>query len=194
MNKLKPLAALLLGAATLGATAGAFAADSYTIDPGHTFPSLEVMHFNTSIYRGKFTKNSGKVTLDRAAKTGSVEIQIDPASIDMGHEKLNGHLRSKDFFNVEQFPTITYKAGSIKFSGDTPALVDGELTLMGVTRPVSLTFNKFNCYTNPMSKREVCGGDLGASFKRSDFGMKYGIPNVGDEIKLQIQVEAIKDQ
>jgi polyisoprenoid-binding protein YceI len=190
LNKLKPLAAALLSAAAVTAFA---APESFTIDPGHTFPSLEVMHFNTSIYRGKFTKSSGKVTLDKAAKTGSADIAIDPASIDMGLGKLDEHLKSKDFFDVAQFPAVTYKADKMKFTGDTPTEVEGNLTLHGVTKPVTLTFNRFNCYTNPMLKKEVCGGDLSATIKRSDFGIKYGVPNVGDDVKLQIQVEAFKD-
>jgi polyisoprenoid-binding protein YceI len=190
VNKFKPLAAALLSAAAVTAFA---ASESYTIDPGHTFPSLEVMHFNTSIYRGKFTKTSGKVTLDKAAKTGTVDIAIDSASIDMGNQKLDEHLKSDAFFDVAKFPTATFKAGSIKFSGDAPAEVPGELTLHGVTKPVTLKFNSFNCYTNPMMKKDVCGGDLGATIKRSDFGIKFGIPNVGDDVRLQIQVEAVKE-
>jgi polyisoprenoid-binding protein YceI len=191
VNKLKPLAAAFLGAAALTAFA---APESYTIDPGHTFPSVEVVHFGTSIYRGKFTKSSGKVTLDKAAKTGSVDIAIDPASVDMGLQKLDDHIKSDSFLDVAKFPTATFKAATIKFSGDTPAEVPGELTLHGVTKPVTLTFNKFNCYANPMMKKDVCGGDLSATIKRSDFGIKFGIPNVSDDVKLQIQVEAIKDQ
>jgi polyisoprenoid-binding protein YceI len=187
---LKPLAAALLGAAALSAFA---APESYTIDPNHTFPSVEVIHFGTSVFRGKFTKNSGKVTLDKAAKTGTVDIAIDPASIDMGVQKLDDHLKSDAFFDVAKFPTATFRAATIKFSGDVPAEVPGELTLHGVTKPVTLTFTKFNCYANPMMKKDVCGGDLSATIKRSDFGIKFGIPNVSDDVKLQIQVEAIKD-
>ena len=192
VNKLKPLAAALLGAAAITAFA---APESFTVDPNHTFPSLEVMHFNTSFYRGKFTRTTGKVTLDKAAKTGTVDIAIDPASIDMGNQKLDDHLKSDSFFDVAKFPTATYKAGSVKFNGDAPAEVPGELTLHGVTKPVTLTFNHFNCYTNAMLKREVCGGDLSATIKRSEFGIKYGAPfPVADDVKLQIEVEAFKDQ
>ena len=185
------LAAILVGACPLTAPA---APESFTIDSSHTFPSLEVMHFGTSIYRGKFTRTTGKVTLDRAARTGTVDIQIDPASIDMGHEKLNGHIRSKDFLDVAQFPTVTFTAASMKFNGDKVAEVPGELTLHGVTRPVTLTMTLFNCYTNPMLKREICGGDASATIKRTEFGIKYGAPApVGDDIRLQIQVEAVHD-
>lgn len=191
MYKMKTIAAIVIGGAALTAAA---ALESFTIDNGHTFPSLEVMHFGTSIYRGKFTRSSGKVTLDRAARTGTVDIQIDPASIDMGFSKLDDHIKTKDFLDVAQFPTVTFKASSMKFSGDKVAEIPGELTLHGVTRPVTLTMKLFNCYTNPMMKREVCGGDASTTIVRSEFGIKYGAPApVSDEVRLQIQVEAVHD-
>ncbi len=191
MYKMKTIAAIVIGGAALTAAA---ALESFTIDNGHTFPSLEVMHFGTSIYRGKFTKTTGMVTLDRAGKNGSVDITIDAASIDMGNTRLDTHIKSKDFLDVEQFPTATFKASSMKFSGDKVSEIPGELTLHGVTKPVTLTMNMFNCYTNPTMKKEVCGGDASAVIKRSEFGVKYGTPGpVGDDIKLQIQVEAVHD-
>jgi polyisoprenoid-binding protein YceI len=191
MYKMKTIAAIILGGAALTAAA---APESFTIDNGHTFPSLEVMHFGTSIYRGKFNKTSGKVTLDRAGKSGSVEISIDAASIDMGNARLDEHIKSKDFLDVAQFPTATFKSSSFKFNGDKLSEIPGELTLHGVTKPVTLTMNLFNCYTNPMMKKEVCGGDASVTIKRSEYGVKYGTPGpVGDDVKLQIQVEAVHD-
>lgn len=191
MFKMKTLAAIILGGVAFAATA---APESFTVDPNHTSPSLEVMHFGTSIYRGKFTKTTGKITLDTAAKTGTVDITIDAASIDMGYGKLNDHIKSKDFLDVAQFPTATFKASSMKFTGDKVAEVPGELTLHGVTKPVTLTMNLFNCYTNKMMKKDVCGGDASATIKRSDFGVSYGAPApIGDDVKLQIEVEAFKD-
>ena len=168
-------------------------ADTYTIDPGHTYPSFEADHMGVSVWRGKFDKTSGTVTLDRAAKTGSLDIAIDAASIDFGHAKMNEHAKGPDMFNVEKYPTITYKANSFKFDGDKPIAVDGELTLLGVTKPVRLTINKFKCIEHPMLKKEVCGGDASAEFKRTDFGLSYGTPRFAPEVKLQIQVEAIKN-
>ena len=183
----------LLIALLATATSAAFAADTYTIDPGHTYPSFEADHMGLSIWRGKFDKTSGTVTLDRAAKTGSLDIAIDAASIDFGHAKMNEHARGADMFNVEKFPVITYKARSFRFDGDKPIAVDGELTLLGVTKPVKLTINKFTCIMHPMLKREVCGGDASAEFKRTDFGLSYATPRFASEVKLQIQVEAIKN-
>jgi polyisoprenoid-binding protein YceI len=184
-------AAILFAACSSAALA---APEGYTIDSSHTYPSLEIIHFGASVFRGKFTKTTGKAVVDRAAKTGSLDISIDPASIDMGHQQLNGHLRTKDFFNVEQFPTITYKSDAIKFNGDTPASVEGNLTMLGVTRPVNLSLNWFKCYQHPVFKKEVCGADATAAIKRTEFGMKFGVPTaVSDEVKLQIQVEAVHD-
>ncbi len=176
----------------LAASATSAFAQTYTIDPSHTYPSFEADHMGISFWRGKFDKTSGTVVLDRAAKTGTLDIAIDASSIDFGHEKMNEHARNKDLFNVEKYPTITYKSKSIKFEGDTPVAVDGELTLLGVTKSVPLKINKFKCIQHPMLKREVCGADASAEFKRSDFGMNYALPRFSPEVKLAIQVEAVK--
>ncbi|WP_334188341.1 YceI family protein [Noviherbaspirillum sp.] len=185
--QLKRLIAILLAA---GATS-AFA-QTYNIEPNHTYPSFEADHLGISVWRGKFTKTSGTIMLDRAAKTGTMDIAIDANSIDFGHLKMNDHAKSKDMFNVEQFPTITYKGKSIKFNGDQPVAVEGDLTMLGVTKPVTLTINKFKCIEHPMLKREVCGADASGEFKRTDFGLNYGTPRFAPEVKLAIQVEALK--
>ena len=167
-------------------------AQTYQIEPGHTYPSFEADHLGISFWRGKFLKTAGKVVLDRAAKTGSVEITIDASSIDFGHTKMNEHARGKDMFNVEKFPTVTYKSTALKFDGDKLVAVEGDMTLLGVTKPMKLTVNHFKCIMHPMLKREVCGADAHASFDRSDFGLNYGIPRFAPEVKLAIQVEAVK--
>jgi len=169
------------------------AADTYKIDPNHTYPSFEADHFGgLSVWRGKFDKTSGSVSLDRAAKTGTIDIVIDTASIDFGHDKMNEHAKSEDMFNVEKFPTANYKSKSITFKDDVPVSVDGELTLLGVTKPVTLVINKFKCIDHPMLKREVCGADASTTFNRADFGLNIGLPRFSPEVKLSIQVEAIK--
>lgn len=179
-------------AAVLAVSAGSTFAQTYNIEPNHTYPSFEADHLGISVWRGKFTKTSGVVKLDRAAKTGTMDIAIDANSLDFGHAKMNEHAKSKDMFNVEQFPTITYKGKSIKFDGDKPVSVEGELTMLGVTKPVNLTIGKFKCIEHPMFKREVCGADATAEFKRTDFGLSYGTPRFAPEVKLAIQVEALK--
>lgn len=188
--KLQFLIATLLATSTASAMAA-----TYNIDPSHTYPSFEADHMGLSVWRGKFDKTSGTVTLDRGARTGGLDITIDAASIDFGFEKMNSHAKSADMFNVEKFPTVSYKSKSFKFEGDRLVGVEGELTMLGVTKPVALTVNKFNCIMHPRLKREVCGANATAEFKRTDFGLNYAIAGgFAPEVKLAIQVEAIKSE
>jgi polyisoprenoid-binding protein YceI len=173
------------------AMAGLANAATYNIDPSHTYPSFEADHKGLSLWRGKFNSTKGTITMDRAAKTGSLDITIDTTSIDFGHEKMNSHAKSADIFNVEKFPTATYKGKSFKFNGDQLVSVDGELTLNGVTKPVELKVDRFKCVQDARLKREVCGANATAEFKRTDFGINFGIPNFAPEVKLAIQVEAV---
>ncbi|NYE63285.1 polyisoprenoid-binding protein YceI [Duganella sp. 1224] len=184
--------AQILIATLLAASATSAIAATYNIDPTHTYPSFEADHMGLSVWRGKFDKTSGTVTMDRAAKTGALDIKIDPASIDFGLEAMNKHAKGDDMFNVAKFPTITYTSKSFKFDGDQLVGVDGELTMLGVTKPVALKVNKFKCIMHPRYKKEVCGADASAEFKRSDFGMNFGLPAFSPEVKLAIQIEAIK--
>jgi polyisoprenoid-binding protein YceI len=170
-----------------------WSADSYSIDPRHTFPIYEISHFGWSTQRGRFDKTSGKIVLDRTAKTGSVDVTIDVGSVDTGVDKLNEHLLSEDFFNAAKFPTITFKASKIVFSGDTPASVPGEITILGVTKPATLSISRFSCGQHPMLKKEVCGADASTTIKRSEFGMIKYVPAIGDDVKLLINVESLKD-
>jgi polyisoprenoid-binding protein YceI len=185
---------LLIALMASGLTATAFAAvDTYTIDPNHTYPSFEADHMGLSVLRGKYTKTSGTIALDRAAKTGSLDVKIDADSLDFGHEKLNKHAKTADMFDVAKFPEITYKSKSVTYQGDVPVSVQGELTLHGVTKPVTLNINKFKCIMHPMLKKEVCGADAAATFNRSDFGISFGLPRFAPEVKLAIEVEAVKN-
>jgi len=171
----------------------AHAADSYTIDPNHTYPHFSVSHLGFSTLQGRFDKSSGKITLDSAAKTGTVDISIEANSVSTGMDKRNNHLKSPDFFNAAEFPTITYKSNKIKFTGDIPSAVEGKLTLLGVTKTVTLTIDTFKCGTNPMNKKQECGATAHTQFKRSEFGMSAFLPNIGDNIKLVFEIEAFKD-
>ncbi len=171
----------------------ALAADSYTLDAAHTRPLFEVRHLGLSIQHGRFNKATGSIVLDRATKKGSVDISIDAASIDMGSDKWEQHLKSEDFFSVTKYPSISFKSDRLGFEGDALAAVDGQLTMLGVTRPVRLAISHFRCAPDPFSKREACGADATATIKRSEFGMKYAIPAVADEVLLRIPVEAFKN-
>lgn len=182
-----------LAAVAASGSAAAFAT-TYQLDPTHTYPSFAVDHFGgVSIWRGKFTKSSGSVTLDLAKKTGSVEVSIDPSSIDTGNTLLDQNLRGKDGFDTKAFPSATYKGDRIEFDGDRPAEVIGALTLHGVTRPVNLKIESFKCIVNPYFKREVCGVEASAQFNRADFGIDVGRKLGFDMVtKLQIQAEGIR--
>jgi len=182
------------GALLAGMSFNAMAADTYQLDPNHTQPSFEADHFGgVSIWRGKFNKSSGTVTLDRAAKTGTVEATIDIASINTGNAKLDEHLKKDEFFDVAKYPTAVYKGTSIKFDGDKPVEVIGTLTMHGVTKPLNLKLESFKCIQHPVLKREVCGTEATAVFDRGDFGMDYG-KSYGFSLKttLHIQAEGVK--
>ena len=176
-----------------GLPLAAHAADSYTVDPAHTFPHFSINHLGFSTMQGRFDSTSGKIMLDREAKTGSMEISIDAASVSTGFAKRDQHLKSPDFFNTAEFPQITYKSNSVKFRGDVPVAVEGDLTLLGVTKPVTLNISDFKCGANPMNKKEECGAAATAQILRSDFGMKFGLPGVGDFVWLSFEIEAYKD-
>lgn len=167
--------------------------ETYAIDPFHTVPYFEIDHLGFATIRGMFSKPSGKFSIDRAAKTGSLEVAIPTATVNTGDPDREGrprtrdeHLRTPDFFNSAEFPTMTFRSTAVKFGGDNPETVEGNLTLLGVTKPMALKVERWKCGPDPRTqgKRYQCGGNATGSFKRSDFGMKFGIPNVGDEVKL----------
>jgi polyisoprenoid-binding protein YceI len=173
--------------------AGAFAApEVYTIDPSHTYPTFEVNHLGYSTQRGTFETTSGTVTLDMEKKTGAADIKIDTTSLRTGWEKRDAHLKGEDFFHTAKFPSMTFKGKDFKFSGDKLVSVAGELTLLGVSKPVTLQVSNFKCSPHPMSKKPACGADAMTTIKRSDFGMAAYVPAVSDEVTLRIQIEASK--
>lgn len=181
-------------ACLLGAAAASAAEGQYTIDPTHTFPSFEADHFGVSVWRGKFNQTRGTVTLDRAARTGTVNITVDTKSIDFGLDALNTWAVGPEFLNTTLYPEATYAGRFTRFRKDAPTQVDGELTLHGVTRPLRLTLNSFACKPHPLLKREWCGADASATFSRDAFGLPIGKDyGFKMEVTLRIQVEAIKD-
>lgn len=189
MKKLT-VATLLL----LASSAALAAPTTYKLDPQHTYPSFEADHFGgMSVWRGKFNNSAGEVQIDRAAHAGEVTVTVQAASINFGLEALEKHVKSADFLDVEKFPVATYKGKFSKWNGDVPTEVSGELTLHGVTKPLALKINTFNCRQHPMSKKDWCGIDASASFNRADFGINYGDTygfTMG--VKLAIQAEGYK--
>jgi polyisoprenoid-binding protein YceI len=171
----------------------AVAADSYTVDPRHTFPSFEINHLGLSIQRGRFNHTSGKVILDPEAGIGHVDIIIDAASISTGLPELEEHLRSKDFFNAARYPHITFSSDKLSFSNEQLVAVDGNLTLHGITRPIHLTVDYFHCGMNLIAMKNTCGANATTPLKRTDFGISKYAPALADEVKIIIQIEAVKD-
>ena len=177
-----------------GITSAGAASTTYNVDPDHTHPSFEVDHFGgVSIWRGTFKKTSGTVQIDTAAKTGTVDVVIDTATIDFAHDKLNEHVSSPEMLDVAKYPTAEYKGKFVEFANGAPKTISGDLTLHGVTKPVTLTINTFKCFQNPMLKRQVCGADASGSFNRADFGVNYGQQyGFKQDVLLRIQVEGVK--
>ena len=191
------LAGVLLAACPLAAQAQV---ENYKVDSLHSFPHFGVEHFGVTTMWGRFDKMSGSYSIDRAAKKASVELTIETASVTTGDNDKGSrprsrdeHLRQADFFNTAEFPRMTYKSTNVKFNGDAPSEIEGQLTLLGVTKPVTIKIDKWVCREHPMNKRAMCGGDASGSFKRSEFGMKYGVPALSDEVKLKIGFEAYKE-
>jgi polyisoprenoid-binding protein YceI len=181
--------------AALGAASVSVAAPvTYKVDSEHTHPSFEADHFGgMSVWRGRFNQTSGTIVLDREGKTGTVDIVIDTNSIDFGVEKLETHVKGGDagMLDTAKFPTATYKGKLVKFKDGAPTEAQGELTLHGVTKPVTLTIHSFKCMPHPMRKKEFCGADASATFNRDDFGVGWGKAfGFGMDVKLAIQVEA----
>ncbi|TRZ91428.1 MAG: polyisoprenoid-binding protein [Rhodocyclaceae bacterium] len=169
------------------------APETFNIDPAHTAPRFEYNHFGYSNQMHRFDRTSGKIVLDRAAHSGSVDVSIDAKSVNTGFALLNGHIQGADFFDTEKYPVITFKSTAVKFDGDKPVAVEGNLTIKGVTKPVTLTVTSFNAMPHPMNKKDAIGANAVAKIKRSDFNMGKNVPYVGDDVTLSIAVEAMKE-
>ena len=193
----KSVVVLILAALPLTAVA---AADPFTVDPMHSSVNFSIDHLGLTTIYGRFDKFNGKFALDQTAKAGSVEMAIETASVDTNENdkgtrarSRDEHLRSADFFNAVEFPRMTYKSTRVAFNGDQPAMIEGNLTLLGVTKPVTLTVERFKCNPATATAKERCGGVAVGKLKRSDFGMSRAIPSIGDEVGLTIAWEANKD-
>jgi polyisoprenoid-binding protein YceI len=174
-------------------TPAAWAAESFVLDPGHTFPSFEISHQGVSLMRGKFNRTQGRVVLDPTGPDSRIEVSVDASSGDTGHDGLNQKLLGSPFFNTSQFPEIRFVSTEVTYKDGKPVSATGNLTLLGVTRPLTLDIRDFACTRQFLTLRPLCGADVHASIKRSDFGMNYGIPLIGDEVKLAIEVEGIRE-
>lgn len=196
MHLCKTVLRPLVFAAAVSACVPAFGAEqTYRIDPEHTFPSFEADHLGLSVWRGKFNRTEGSVTLDRTAATGNVDVRIDVGSIDFGHDKLNEAALGPSLFDAARHPQATYRGTLAGFRDGAPTEVVGQLTLRGVTRPLTLKILQFKCMPHVVLKREVCGADALASFERDEFGMSAGKDYGMDmTVTLRIQIEAIQEE
>ena len=166
---------------------------TYAVDPTHTFATFEISHFGASVNRGRFDKKEGTIQLDKAAKTGKVELTIDMTSINTGTAPFDKHLQSADIFDAAKYPTAKFVGDKFTFDGDKVVSVAGDLTIKGKTQPVTFKANQFACYQSPMLKREVCGGDFETTIDRTQWGMNYGVEwGFPKNVRLVVQIEAVK--
>lgn len=180
--------------ALISIAASAFAApETFNLDPNHSMPRFEYNHFGYSNQSHSFDKISGKIVFDREAKTGSVDIVIDAKSVNTGSSLFNGHIQDADFFDTAKYPNITFKSTSVKFDGDKPVAVEGNLTVKGVTKLVTLAVTSFQEMPHPMLKKDAIGANAVVKIKRSEFNMGKYAPYVSDDVTLTIPVEAIKE-
>jgi polyisoprenoid-binding protein YceI len=169
------------------------ASETFVIDTNHTKPRFKYDHFGYSTQISRFDSTSGTIVFDAAAQTGSVEVTIDARSVNTGYPVFSGHLRGKDFFDTDQYPTIYFKSTAVRFQGDKPVAVEGNLTIKGISRPVTLTLTSFLHRPHPIAKKDAIGANATARIRRSDFNAGKYAPYVSDEVTLEIPVEAIKE-
>ncbi|MBF1166132.1 YceI family protein [Dechloromonas agitata] len=192
MKKQLTTLALALAAASLN-TAAFAAPETYVADSSHTFSRFSYSHFGYSTQQSRFNKNSGKVVFDKVAKTGSVDIVIDTKSVDTGNDTFNEHIQGEDFLDTAKYPTATFKSTRVIFEGDKPAKIEGNLTLKGVTKPVTLTVTSFQAMPHPMVKKDAIGANAYTVVKRSEFNAGKYAPYVGDDVRIEVAIEAIKE-
>lgn len=180
----------LIAALLLTASATCAQATEYVIDPGHTYASFEVDHLGFSMQRGQFNRSSGVVEFDPERKTGRIDIRIDATSLDTGLDLRDKVLRGEDWFDTKSFPDILFRSQTLIFNDDKLSVVEGHLVMRGEIRPIRLEIGRFKCGLNLANRKRGCGADAQASLKRSDFGLNNGLPFIGDEVRLSIQVEA----
>jgi len=191
MQKLTTLAAALAFATVTAAPALA-APETFAVDSTHTFPRFSYNHLGYSIQMSRFDKATGTVTLDKSAKTAAVDIVIDTKSVNTGSATFNEHIQGEDFLDTAKYPTATFKSTKVNFEGDKPASIEGNLTLKGVTKPVTLTVTSFHAMPHPMMKKDAIGANATTKVKRTDFNMGKNVPYVGDEVTIDIALEAVK--
>jgi len=191
MQKPSKLTAALILASAVAAPALA-APETFMVDGTHTFPRFSYSHFGFSTQLSRFNRTTGKVVIDKTAKTATVDIEIDTKSVDTGYGTFDEHIQGEDFLDTAKYPTATFKSSKVVFEGDTPVAIEGQLTLKGVTKPVTLTVSSYKTMPHPMVKKDAIGANAWTVVKRSEFNAGKYAPNVGDDVRIDIAIEAIK--
>lgn len=164
---------------------------TYNVDQSHTYPRFSYSHLGLSSQTSSFSKTTGTVVFDAAAKTGSVDITIDMKTVNTGFADFNGHIQGEDFLDTAKFPTATFKSTRVVFDGDKPKSIEGVLTIKGVSKPVTLTVTSFAALQHPMAKKQALGANAFTVIKRSEFNAGKYVPLVSDEVRIDISIEAI---
>lgn len=174
--------------------APASAADRYAMDATHSIPSFEFTHLGVTTQTGRFDKARGTVVLDLGAQSGSVAYEVETASLDMGFGTETADSPGYLLFRATVFPKITFRSSKLIFNRSNAVVAaEGQLTLLGVTKPLTVAVDRFKCSANPMNKKKMCACEVTATIKRSEFGMVGYIPYISDEIKVSVPVEAYKE-
>ena len=190
MQSMKHISAAL-AMLTLAAGSALAAPVTYTVDSSHTFPRFSYSHLGFSTQLSTFSKTTGTVVFDAQAKTGAVDIVIDTTTVNTGSTDFNGHIQGEDFLDTAKFPTATFKSSKVVFAGDKPASIEGQLTIKGVSKPVTLTVSSFQAVPHPMMKVPALGANAFVTIKRTEFNAGKYAPYVGDEVRIDIAIEAL---
>ena len=190
MQSMKHISAAL-AMLTLAAGSALAAPVTYTVDSSHTFPRFSYSHLGFSTQLSTFSKTTGTVVFDAQAKTGAVDIVIDTTTVNTGSTDFNGHIQGEDFLDTAKFPTATFKSTKVVFAGDKPASIEGQLTIKGVSKPVTLTVTSFQAVPHPMMKVPALGANAFVTIKRTEFNAGKYAPYVGDEVRIDIAIEAL---
>jgi polyisoprenoid-binding protein YceI len=195
MQKTTRLALAVTTFAAFATLSGAVSAapETFVLDGSHTFPRFSYSHFGFSTQLSRFNTTTGKIVLDKEAKTGSVDVSIDTRSVDTGFPVFDGHIQGEDFLDTAKYPVATFKSTKVVFEGDSPKAVEGNLTIKGVTKPVTLALTSFKLMPHPMLKKDAIGANATTKISRTEFGAGKYAPNVGDEVTIDIAIEAIKE-
>ncbi len=173
--------------------APAFAAPvSYGVEANHTFPRFSYTHLGFTTQQSRFDKTTGTVVYDKEGRTGSVNITIETSSVSTGSALFNQHIQGEDFLDTAKYPTVTFKSTKVNFDGDKPVSIEGDLTMKGVTKRVTLTVTRFLAAPHPIQKKDTIGADAYTIVKRTDFNMGKYAPAVSDEVRIDIAIEALK--